>query len=89
MKLGKLAVLAFFLGGIFLLAQFHFCVDAGRPGTSAHACQICASGAWAIASPGPQIAAATAERLLETVAAAPLVDRDFALARSPRAPPSA
>ena len=82
-------VLALLLAGIFLLAQFHLCVDAGRLGTSAHACHICASGAWAIASPGPQIAVAVAAQPLETIATAPLVDPGFARARPPRAPPAA
>ncbi len=89
MKLGKLCVLALFFGGIFLLAQFHFCVDAGRPGTSAHVCQICASAAWAVASPEPEIAVTATVQPLETIAAPPLVDPGFARARSPRAPPAA
>jgi hypothetical protein len=64
-------------------------VDAGRPGTSAHACQICASAAWAVASPETEIAVTVAAQPLEAIAAAPLVDPGFAHARSPRAPPAA
>ena len=89
MKLGRLRILALFLGGVFLLAQFHLCVDAGRLGTSAHACQICASGAWAVASPGPEIAAAVDARPLEIIAAAPVVDPGFVRTHAPRAPPAA
>lgn len=81
--------LALLLGALFLLAQAHFCVDAGRPGTSAHACQNCASGAWAMASPQLDMGPAVEARPLETIAPAPIVDSDFARTRSPRAPPAA
>lgn len=89
MKLGRLCVLALFLGGIFLLAQFHFCADVGRLGTSAHVCQICASGAWAIAAPQLEMGQAFEARPLEIIATAPVFDPGFTRTRAPRAPPVA
>jgi hypothetical protein len=72
----------------FLAAQFHVCMDTPGFGGAVHACQICASGTWAILPIHSSLSVALAVQPLEkpSFPLAPGLER--AESRTPRAPPS-
>jgi hypothetical protein len=81
--------LVLLLGGIFLAAQLHCCVDLNSRTVESHACPVCSTVGIALATPSLNMAMAPAINRLEVfrmIATVPVVVlRNVA----PRAPPAA
>jgi len=84
----RIRILALFLGGIFLGAQFHFCTDLTSTPSASHICPVCSTAASVGPAQSPVIAVVPVTNRLEL---APLVvpaSSAVPRATSPRAPPA-
>ncbi len=88
MQLNRARFLALAILVAFLAAQFHVCMDTPGFGGAVHACQICASGTWAILPIHSSLSVALAVQPLEKSSFPLTPGLERAESRTPRAPPS-
>ena len=87
-KKHRIAILALFLGVVFLGAQFHFCADLTAAPSASHICPICSTVGSVVAMHTLSMAIVPVIDRLELVPSAVSVSTAVPRATSPRAPPS-